>query len=114
MEDKMGPEPIDAYLSSVREIPELAPDDARSLGWLSWSGDWAARQELIERHLWLVVEMAERLRPGGSAQADLIVDGNVALVRAAEVYRPWQDGEFGAYAEEYLLREIGKEVLPAA
>jgi DNA-directed RNA polymerase sigma subunit (sigma70/sigma32) len=110
----MRPELIDAYLGSVRDIPELAPEDARSLAWLSWSGDRAARQELIERHLWLVVEMAERLRPGGAAQGDLIAEGNVALVRAAEAYRPWQDGEFGAYAEEFLLREIGKEVLPAA
>jgi DNA-directed RNA polymerase sigma subunit (sigma70/sigma32) len=105
---------IDSYLGTVRDIPELAPEDARSLGWLSWSGDRAARQELIERHLWLVVEMAERIRPGAGAQADLITEGNVALVRAAEVYRPWQDGEFGCYAEEFLLREIGKEVLPAA
>lgn len=110
----MRPELIDAYLSSVREIPELAPEDAASLGWLSWSGDRAARQELIERHLWLVVEMAERLRPGGSAQADLISEGNVALVRAAETYRPWEDGEFAGFAEDFLLREIGKEVLPAA
>ena len=106
---------FDTYLNTVREIPELAPDDAHQLAWLSWSGDGAARQELIERHLWLVVEMAERLHPGKpSAFASLLVEGNCALVQAAETFRPWHDGEFSAYAAERMLLDMGKEALPAA
>lgn len=106
---------FDQYLSTIREIPELAPDDARQLAWLSWSGDQAARQELIERHLWMVVEMAERLHPGEPAAfSSLLVEGNCALVQAAESYRPWHDGEFSAYATERMLVDMGKEALPAA
>lgn len=106
---------FDSYLNTVREIPELAPDDARQLAWLAWSGDRAARQELIERHLWMVVELAERLHPGEpSAFATLLIDGNRALVLAAESYRPWHDGDFVSYATDQLLVDMGKEALPAA
>ena len=106
---------LQAYCKTVREIPELAPEDTWSLAWLSWSGDRAARQELIERHLWLVVELAERLRPGDLLRMPrLVVDGNRALIEAAERYRPWQDGDFSEYAREALLMHVGKEVLPAA
>ncbi len=108
-------ERFETYLNTVREIPELAPDDARQLAWLSWSGDRAARQELIEHHLWMVVELAERLHPGEpGAFATLLIEGNRALVQAAETFRPWHDGDFPAYAMERLLLDMGKEALPAA
>jgi len=106
---------FDTYLNTVREIPELAPDDAHQLAWLAWSGDRAARQELIERHLWMVVELAERLHPGEAAPfAALLMEGNRALVQAAESFRPWHDGDFVSYATEQLLVDMGKEALPAA
>ena len=104
-----------AYIKTVRDIPELAPEDARSLAFLSWSGDRAARQELIERHLWMVLEMAERLRPGDAGRLPrLVAEGNRVLVHAAERYCPVSDGPFDACAREALFLRMEKGVLPAA
>src|SRR5689334_2583950 len=90
---------IEEYLATVRALPELAPGAARSLAWRSWSGDRAARQALIERHLWMVVEQAVRLSPADrDRQNALIGAGNRVLVEAAERYRPWTDIDFGPFA----------------
>ena len=106
---------FESYLKTVRDIPELAPEDARELAWLAWSGDRAARQELIEHHLWLVVELAERLQPRTTNRfAHLLAAGNRALMQAAEAYHPWHHGEFQPYAEEQLFLGMGKEGLPEA
>jgi len=103
------------YRETVRSLPGLSARDARALAWKACLGDRESRQELIERHLWLVVEMAERLHAGDALGAALLVaDGNRILVRAAETYRPWQDGDFTEYASELLVSEMGKEALPAA
>jgi DNA-directed RNA polymerase sigma subunit (sigma70/sigma32) len=104
---------IERYLATVRALPELAPGDARSLAWRSWSGDRAARQALIERHLWLAVEQAVRLAPHDAVrQSRLIAAGNRALVDAAASYRPWDGAEFVSFARAALLADTEKEVLP--
>ncbi len=104
---------IERYLATVRALPELAPGAARNLAWRSWSGDRAARQALIERHLWMVVEQAVRLSPLDRVmQSRLIASGNLVLVAAAERYRPWDDAEFAPFARAALLADTEKEVLP--
>ena len=111
----MNLERYELYRSTVQAIPTLDGEDANSLAWRAWLGDWSSRQELIERHLWLVVELAERLRAGkNEAQARLVAEGNRVLVRAAEVYRPWRDGDFAGYARNLLTAEMAEEALPAA
>lgn len=104
---------IEEYLATVRALPELAPGAARHLAWRSWSGDRAARQALIERHLWMVVEQAVRLSPLDRVrQSALIAAGNRVLIEAAERHRPWTDIDFSPFARAALLADTEKEVLP--
>lgn len=111
----MNLERFELYRSTVQGIPTLDGAGANSLAWRAWLGDWGSRQELIERHLWLVVELAGRLRAGDTrAQALLVAEGNRVLVRAAEVYRPWHDGDFTGYARDMLSAEMEEDTLPAA
>ena len=106
---------IEAYIETVRALPALAPEDARSLAWKSWVGDRAARQALIERHLWLAVDQAVRLAPEGGAALGWILAGlNRVLIEAMERYRPWADGAPAEFVRDALLAEAAKEVLPAA
>ncbi len=111
----MNAEKYDLYRSTIRSFPPLAAEDASSLAWRAWLGDRESRQELVERHLWMVIELAERLRAGDvQVQVQLIAEGNRVLVHAAGMFRPWLDGEFADYARNLLLSEIEKEALPMA
>lgn len=103
------------YRSAVGRLPHLDAKAARALAWRIWLGDDAAKQELVESHLWLVIEMVEQLRPWrAGATAALMGAGNCALVKAVGQYRPWQDGDFAAFARDVLLKDLAEEILPAA
>ncbi len=111
----MNLERFELYRSAVKGIPTLDAEGANSLAWRAWLGDSGSRQELIERHLWIVVELAERLRAGNpDGQTRLIAEGNRVLVRAAEVFRPWLDGDFTEHARNLLFVEMNQEALPTA
>jgi len=101
------------YRKTVMAIPQMAVGDARELAWLAWKGDKEAKRELIERHLWIVVEVAERLRPWQVQSFESLVGvGNRALMRAVECYCPWNGRELEEHVREYLLVEMMKEALP--
>jgi DNA-directed RNA polymerase sigma subunit (sigma70/sigma32) len=91
------------YRKTVGSFGRLSPRESSRLAWSAWLGDWTARQELIERSLWLVLDWADEAGVGSSsAQVDLVVEGNRSLARAAETYRPWADGDFTAFARGRL------------
>ena len=111
----MNLERFELYRSAVQGIPTLDTEDAKTLAWRAWLGDSGSRQELIERHLWMVVELAERLRAGDCpGQARLVAEGNRVLVSAAEMFRPWLDGDFTEYTKRLLFVEVAQEALPTA
>ena len=103
------------YRSAVGRLPQLDAGAAQALAWRMWLGDQKAKKELIECHLWLVIELVERLRPWQAAMVpELMKAGNCALVRAAGAYRPWQDGDFAQFARNVLLSQMSEEALPMA
>jgi DNA-directed RNA polymerase sigma subunit (sigma70/sigma32) len=113
--NSLNPNAYEQYRKAVLAIPRLPRESARELAWLAWKGDRDARRELVERHLWMVVDAAERLRPW-QAQAfeSLISVGNVSLVRAAESYCPWDRREFEEFAWDSLLIGLSREAIPTA
>jgi len=101
------------YRRAVLAIAPMAACDARELAWLSWKGDRDAKRELIERHLWMVVEAAERLRPWQVQSFESLVSvGNRSLMRAVECYQPWNGQELQEHIRGHLLVEMMKEALP--
>jgi len=103
------------YRKAVMAIPRLPAADSRELAWLAWAGEKDARRELVERHLWMVVEAAERLRPWQAQSFDSLVStGNRALVRAADIYCPWDRREFEEFAWDVLLLGLNREAIPTA
>jgi DNA-directed RNA polymerase sigma subunit (sigma70/sigma32) len=94
---------FEVYRDAVRSMSKLSPGESSKLAWSAWLGDSKARRELIEKHLWLALESAE-----GGCNGDfpglvrLVEEGNRSLARAAEVFRPWVDGDFTAFAQGRL------------
>jgi RNA polymerase primary sigma factor len=94
------------YLHEVGRRPLLTRGDEVRLARLSASGDAAARRRLVECNLRLVVVIARRYRGLGLDLPDLIQEGNIGLMAAAERYDWRRDARFATYASWSIRREI--------
>jgi RNA polymerase primary sigma factor len=70
------------------------------------AGDLEARETLIERNLGLVVAIARTYRGGSVAFADLVQDGTIGLVRAAEGFDHRRGLKFSTYAVWWIRRAM--------
>ncbi|MEW6219709.1 MAG: sigma-70 family RNA polymerase sigma factor [Thermodesulfobacteriota bacterium] len=93
-----------AYLKAIRGQPVLGYEEIRRLAQQTRAGDRAARQRLISGHLRLVVHFARELAGRGLPLMDLIAEGNLGLIRAADGFDPERNLRFATYAV-YWIRE---------
>lgn len=86
-------------LRTAMRAPLLAADDEQALArrWRQ-SGDDAALHELTGAYMRLVVSMAGRFRRYGLPMADLVQEGAVGLMQAAERFDPERGVRFSTYA----------------
>ena len=66
----------------------------------------AARQELIEHNLRLVVYIARRFENTGINIEDLISIGTIGLIKAVETYKPAKNIKLATYASRCIENEI--------
>ncbi len=102
-------------LGKLRQGPAASPEDDRGIG-LRLGGDWealdhirpplmcawgrffAGRMELVEANLPLVVFLARRYAYHRLPYSDLIQEGNLGMIQAAERYDPRFGVRFATYA----------------
>jgi RNA polymerase primary sigma factor len=94
------------YLEDVGRHPVLNRSEELRLARLSASGDEAAKRRLVESNLRLVVVIARRYRGLGLDLLDLIQEGNVGLMAAAERYDWRRDVKFATYAAWWIRHGI--------
>jgi RNA polymerase sporulation-specific sigma factor len=71
----------------------------------------AVRNRLVEKHVGLVHAVALRFRPSlGLDYEDLVQEGMLALIRAAELFDPKQGTEFTTYATTTIRHRLIKTV----
>src|SRR4051794_23925299 len=76
-------------LPSLRQADRLLScDEERSLAARVQAGDAAARQMLITANLRLVLNIACRYECSGATTDDLVQEGLLGLIRAAEIFIP--------------------------
>jgi RNA polymerase primary sigma factor len=89
--------------------PELAAADRAALARAVADGD-EARDELIAAHLRLVVRAARQYTSRGVSLLDLIQEGNLALLHAAENFDPAHGVRFATYALWWVRHAIARAV----
>lgn len=101
-----------AYLNSIHNIPLLTYAQEQKLGERIAAGDKSAREELITSNLRLVVSIAKKyLYRSKMPLLDLIQEGNIGLVTAADKFDYTKGFRFSTYATYWIKQAIGKYVV---
>jgi RNA polymerase primary sigma factor len=87
-------------------VPLLSALEERELGYRVQKGDLAAREHLIRANLRLVVSIAKLYADRGLALQDLIAEGNIGLMKAAEKFDPEAGCRFSTYGSWWIKQAI--------
>ncbi|MCR4392569.1 MAG: RNA polymerase sigma factor RpoD/SigA [Candidatus Acetothermia bacterium] len=98
------------YLSEVTRIPLLTESEEQDLARRMRCGDRAARERLIVSHLRLVVSVAREYGETGLDLLDLIQEGNLGLIEAADRFDPERGFRFSTYARWWIRQAIGAAI----
>lgn len=104
---------FERYLSDIARHPMLSREEEAELARRSREGDEAARHRLVSANLRFVVSVARRYRHSGLPLPDLVNEGNLGLLRAAERFDETHGVRFVSYAvwwiRQGMLRAIARD-----
>lgn len=99
---------VKAYLKSIGNHPRLTAEQEKSLSVRALNGDRTAINELVECNLLLVVSIAKKYYGCGLPLLDLIQEGNLGLIKAAEKYDGSKGFRFSTYATYWIRQAISR------
>ena len=99
---------VKAYLKSIGNHPRLTEEEEVELSKKALKGDIAAIHRLVECNLLLVVSVAKRYQNSGMPLLDLIQEGNLGLMKAAEKYDGTKGFRFSTYATYWIRQAISR------
>src|SRR3954468_18526242 len=100
------PNPLQTYFRDINHDGLLSAAEERVLADAIARGDRDARSRLIQANLRLVVKIARDYTGRGMGLEDLIGEGNLGLIRAAEEYDPRFGTRFSTYASYWIKQSI--------
>ena len=99
-------DPLDDLLRRASRYPLLRPSEEVDLAKRIEKGDLAAKERLINSNLRLVVHVARKYQGQGLAMGDLVQEGMLGLIRAAEKF-DWRKGfRFSTYATIWIRQAL--------
>ena len=99
---------VKAYLKSIGNHPRLSFDQEKELSVKALTGDRDAVNTLVECNLLLVVSIAKKYYGCGLPLLDLIQEGNLGLIKAAEKYDGSRGCRFSTYATYWIRQAISR------
>ena len=97
---------LQSYFRDINEVALLSAAEEQCLAEAIAGGDIDARRRMIQANLRLVVKIARGYLGRGMAIDDLIGEGNLGLIRAAEEYNPQYGTRFSTYASYWIKQSI--------
>ncbi|HET9644363.1 MAG TPA: RNA polymerase sigma factor RpoS [Burkholderiaceae bacterium] len=105
---------LQTYLREIRRAPLLTPEEEYATAVRARSGDFGARQAMIERNLRLVVSIAKNYMGRGLPMTDLIEEGNLGLMHAIGKFEPERGFRFSTYASWWIRQNIERAIMHQA
>lgn len=99
---------LNAYLFNIRGDRLLSAEEEQSLSRRVLQGDGNARERLINSNLRLVVKIAKGYLSHDMDLNDLIQEGNMGLIRAAEKFDFRKNVRFSTYASFWIKQSIAR------
>src|SRR5262249_45086750 len=99
------------YLTEIGGSRLLAPAEEAEVARRVQRGDAAARAQMIESNLRLVVKIARRYLNRGLSLLDLIEEGNLGLIRAVEKFDPEKGFRFSTYATWWIRQAVERGLM---
>ena len=103
-------DPVKTYLKEIGQVPLLTAEQETELARAAQAGDEDARRHLSEANLRLVVSVAKRYAGRGLPFLDLIQEGNLGLMKAAEKFEPERGFKFSTYATWWIRQSITRAI----
>lgn len=97
---------IEKYLQEIGKIHVLSPDEEAILAKKIKKGDRKARERLVLSNLRFVVSVAKQYQNHGLTLGDLINEGNLGLIKAAECFDETKGFKFISYAVWWIRQSI--------
>jgi RNA polymerase primary sigma factor len=91
----------------------LTAEEERELAYRIAEGDAEARDHLVRANLRLVVSLAKPYQGRGLDLQDLVAEGNLGLLRAAEAFDPALGTRFTTYAGYWVRQSLMRAILRA-
>jgi len=107
-------DPVRMYLKEIGKVPLLTAKRERELAELMAEGDEAAKDELVEANLRLVVSIAKRYVGKGMFFLDLIQEGNIGLMKAVDKFDYEKGFKLSTYATWWIRQAITRAIADQA
>jgi RNA polymerase primary sigma factor len=105
---------LQLFLRDISQRPLLTATEEVELAKRIEKGDHRAKQEMVEANLRLVVSIAKRYRNQGLPFLDLIQEGTIGLVRAAEKFDYRKGFKFSTYATWWIRQAVARALADKA
>ncbi len=107
-------DPVRMYLKEIGKVPLLDSEKELELAERMSEGDEAAKSEIVESNLRLVVSIAKRYVGRGMFFLDLIQEGNLGLMKAVEKFDYRKGYKFSTYATWWIRQAITRAIADQA
>ena len=99
---------LQLFLKDIGRVPLLTAAQEVELAKRIERGDQRAKQKMVEANLRLVVSIAKNYRNQGLPFLDLIQEGTIGLVRAAEKFDYRKGFKFSTYATWWIRQAVAR------
>jgi RNA polymerase primary sigma factor len=106
--DGFSDDSVRLYLREIGRVKMIKPDEEIALARQIAKGDLHAKKKLIQANLRLVISIAKKYVNRGLPFQDLIQEGNLGLIRAAEKFDYTKGFKFSTYATWWIRQAISR------